>query len=246
MNALVISQARMGSKRLPNKVLMEINGKSLLKIHVERISKSKQANKHIIATTINKEDDAIENWCNENKITCFRGNSQDVLDRYYQCAKLYNPLYIVRLTADCPLIDAQLVDEVILFAKKNNLDYASNTLVENFPDGEDVEIMTLNALEAAWEKANIEYMREHVTPFIRENGTFSGGSLFKTDNYSCHKNYGNVRLTVDEPADFEVIKELIKKEGIEAGWETYALSYINNNSINSVNSNIARNEGFKK
>ena len=246
MKVIAVSQARTGSKRLPNKVLKEINGKSLLEIHIDRILRSKKINKLIIATTKNKSDDIIEQICSNMKITCFRGDENNVLDRFYQAVKHERAEYIVRLTSDCPLIDAELIDKVVNHTLMNKLDYCSNVLLETFPDGEDVEVISYKALEAAWKEADKNYQTEHVTPFIRENSTFMGGKRFSSDNISSEKDYGKVRLTVDEQKDLEVMGLLISKLGTSKSWMEYAEEYLNNDDINKLNSNIKRNEGFKK
>lgn len=246
MKVIAVSQARTGSTRLPNKVLKEINGKSLLEIHIDRILRSKKINKLIIATTKNKSDDIIEQICSNMKITCFRGDENNVLDRFYQAVKHESAEYIVRLTSDCPLIDAELIDKVVDHATMNKLDYCSNILLETFPDGEDIEVISYKSLEAAWMEADKNYQKEHVTPFIRENSTFMGGKRFSSDNVSSEKDYGKVRLTVDEQKDLEVMGLLISKLGTNKTWMEYAEEYLNNDDINKLNSNIKRNEGFKK
>ncbi len=246
MNIIAVSQARTGSTRLPNKILKTIEGKTLLSIHIDRILRSKEISKLIIATTINKSDDEVVTLCNEMKVQSFRGDETNVLDRFYQAVKNEKADYVVRLTSDCPLIDAQLIDEVIKHTIKNKLDYCANILLETFPDGEDIEVMSFKALETAWKEADKNYQTEHVTPFIRENSTFNGGTRFKSDNIKSEKNYGSVRLTVDEQKDLDVMEIIIKKLGTDKGWKEYADCYLNDTSINQLNSNIKRNEGFKK
>lgn len=246
MKVIAVSQARTGSTRLPNKVLKKINGKSLLEIHIDRILRSKKISKLIIATTKNKSDDIIEQVCSNMKITCFRGDENNVLDRFYQAVKHEDAGYIVRLTSDCPLIDAELIDKVVDHAVMNKLDYCSNILLETFPDGEDIEVISYKALEAAWMEADKNYQKEHVTPFIRENSTFMGGKRFSSDNVSSEKDYGKVRLTVDEQKDLEVMELLISKLGTDRSWKEYADKYLSDEEINTLNSTIKRNEGFKK
>lgn len=246
MNVLAITQARTGSTRLPNKILKTINGKMLLELHIDRIKRSKLINDLVVATTTNSTDNEVEALCKNLNINVSRGSENDVLDRFYQAALSFKPNYIVRLTSDCPLIDPQLIDSVIEYTLSNNLDYCTNTLIEHYPDGEDIEVFKFSALETAWKEADKLYMREHVTPFIRENGTFSGGTKFKSDNFPCDKNYGAVRLTVDEQKDLDVVTLLINKLGTNNSWIDYAELYLNDPDINKINSNIKRNEGFKK
>jgi spore coat polysaccharide biosynthesis protein SpsF (cytidylyltransferase family) len=236
----------MGSTRLPGKVLKTIGGKTLLEIHLYRILKSKLISGLLVATTVNVSDDRIVDVCNSLRVDYYRGSEQDVLDRYYKAAENIKPEYIVRLTSDCPLIDAVLIDKVIDFTIKNTLDYGSNIFVEDFPDGQDIEVFKFSALETAWKKADKVYQREHVTPFIRENSTFTGGTMFRSDNFASDKKYGGVRLTVDEERDFKVISTLVKDMGIDVKWDEYAEWYLNNKKIKEINSDIKRNEGFKK
>lgn len=246
MKIIAVTQARTGSTRLPNKILKTIQGETLLEIHVRRILRSKRISKLIIATTTVQQDDEVIKLAKELDVQVSRGSESDVLDRFYQALKDERPDYVVRLTSDCPLIDANLIDEVVQFTIHNKLDYCTNTLVEHYPDGEDVEVFTFKALEEAWQKAEKPYMREHVTPYIRENGTFSGGSLYRSDNFPCEKNYGNVRLTVDEEKDLAVITQLVTELGTQCGWKEYAEKYLTATSISDLNADIKRNEGFKK
>lgn len=246
METLLITQARTGSTRLPKKVLLTINNKSLLEIHLERLSKSKLLDKIIIATTINPEDEAIVTLGKLLNYEVYQGSEQDVLDRFYQAAKKYKPKYIVRLTSDCPLIDASLIDELIQEIKTKKIDYFTNTFIEKFPDGQDVEVFTFESLERAWKEAKLQSEREHVTPYIRNNSSFLKGKLFTSANYYCEKDYNFVRLTVDEKKDFEVIEHIIKQLGTDKDWKTYADYYINTKEINIINREITRNEGYLK
>ena len=173
INTIIITQARTNSSRLPGKVLKQINGQELLKIHVDRISLSKEANKIIVATTVGAIDDNIERLCNSWNILVFRGSENDVLDRFYKAAKPHNPEWIVRVTSDCPLLDPKLIDAVIKTAKENQVDYCANILIENFPDGQDVEVFRFESLQTAWKNAKLSSEREHVTPYIRENSNFN-------------------------------------------------------------------------
>ena len=143
MNIVAVTQARVSSTRLPNKVLIKIKGQTLLNLHVNRIKKSKRINSIIVATTNNNEDDIIKQETDKLNVTCFRGESDDVLDRYYMAVKKNPPDYIVRLTSDCPLIDAELIDSVIKKTIDSRVDYCSNTLIESFPDGQDIEVVQI-------------------------------------------------------------------------------------------------------
>ncbi len=246
MNVLAITQARSGSKRLPNKVLMKIEGKTMLQIHIDRIKLAKSVDEILIATTTNKADIIIEDLANSLDVLCYRGSENDVLDRFYEASKKIKPNFIVRLTSDCPLIDPLLIDEVVTKAIEKKLDYYSNGLIENYPDGQDIEVFTFKALETAWKNAKLPSEREHVTPYIRNNSNFHGGKLFISDNHYPEKNYNNVRLTVDDAKDFEVITKVIKEMGLDKTWQDYSDFYLENKAIKIINNKTTRNEGYLK
>jgi spore coat polysaccharide biosynthesis protein SpsF len=240
---ILITQARSGSTRLPGKVLKKIEGKSLLQIHLERLKKCKSISEIFVATTTNEEDKIIYEKAIEWGFSAYRGSETDVLDRFYQAIKDKNVDWIVRVTSDCPLIDPVLVDQVVDFVRKNNKDYGSNILIENFPDGQDVEVFKFFALETAWKNSILSSDREHVTPFIKTNSDYQNGSLFSAINYSYHCDYSKIRMTVDESNDFELISILIKELGIDKTWLEYT-KYIIENDLFMINSRNLRNEGF--
>ena len=246
MKIIGITQARFGSTRLPGKILKKINGKSLLQIHLERAAQSKLINKIIVATTTEKESVEIENIAVAAGHTIYKGSVTDVLDRFYKAAKTDLPHYIVRITSDCPLIDADIIDEVINCCISNSLDYCSNTLQPTYPDGMDVEVFSFNALEKAWKEATSPSDREHVTPYIWRNSSFSGGTFFKSENVKYNKDYSSFRLTVDEQKDFKVIEELIKSLGSNQPWKKYVDYLEANPNIKKINLHIKRNEGLIK
>lgn len=246
MNVLAITQARTGSTRLPGKVLKKVGGQTLLEIHFERILKSQRIDKLLVATTTAPEDDMIPELASAHGLLFSRGSVQNVLDRFYQAALPYRPHWVVRLTSDCPLIDAQLIDMVIAKAIELQVDYCSNTLDPTFPDGMDIEVFTFAALEKAWREATSNSDKEHVTPYIHRNSSFNGKDLFQSFNVSYNVNYGDVRLTVDEASDFDVISLLIEKLGTDKDWKTYADYYKSNDLVNGINKHINRNEGYQK
>lgn len=245
IKTILITQARTGSTRLPGKVLKEIKGKSLLEIHLKRLEKCKMVSEIIVATTIKEEDTIIYDKAIEWGYTASRGSESDVLDRFYQTVKDKNTYWIVRVTSDCPLIDPELVDDVIRLAHDNNTDYCSNGFVENFPDGQDVEVFKFFALEKAWKEANLQSEREHVTPYIRNNSDYNGGDLFTAINFPCESDFSKIRMTVDESSDFELIEILIDKLGVEKSWLEYT-NYIIDNDLEKLNYKIIRNEGLLK
>jgi len=231
----------MGSTRLPGKTLKKIGDMSILEYGIRRIKLSKKVDKIVVATTIEKIDDEIKNLCKQINIDCFRGESYDVLSRYYQCSLNY-PEYnnILRITGDCPLIDPSVIDDVVLFFENNKYDYVSNILEETFPDGMDVEIFTKKSLEKSNKEAKLQSEREHVTLYIRNSDQFAKGNL------SSEINWSHFRLTVDEQKDFEVIEFLIKNSKINASFLDYISILTKNPDIMFKNMHIIRNEGLRK
>ena len=239
MKIIAITQARTGSTRFPYKIMNKIGDETLLSIHINRIKKAKKINSIIIATTNKKNDDVIKQQADKLNVNCFRGDEDDVLDRFYQAAKIHNPDYVVRLTSDCPLIDPILIDEIIEATISSNVDYCSNTLIESYPDGQDIEVFTFNALKKAWKESVLLSDREHVTPYMKKN--------FKSINiHSNNMEFNKVRMTVDEPNDFEVICKLVDQLGLSNSWQNYTNLYLNDPTINSFNNSIIRNEGYLK
>lgn len=244
MKVTAITQARVGSTRLPGKILKKIGQQTLLEIHIERILKSETVSQLIVATTVKPADALIFDMASALGIKSYCGSENDVLDRFYQAVKDEKADYVVRLTSDCPLIDAKLIDKVVRYTINNNLDYCTNTLLTRYPDGQDVEVFKFSALEAAWRDGKLKSEREHVTPYIRNNSTFFGGSLFNSANFEEGFDYGHVRMTVDEPQDFTVIQNLINTLGTQRDWREYA-EYMNMHpEISNINGYITRNEGL--
>ena len=206
---VAIIQARMGSSRLPNKVLMDIDGITSLEYMVNRVNKSNLINRVVIATTEKHEDDIIYNLCLEKNIDCFRGSENDVLDRYYKAALKFNSTLVVRLTSDCPLIDPKVIDLTIDLYNKNEVDYASNAVppdIKRFPDGSDVEVFSFDLLKKAWLESTDTKEREHVTFFFWKNN-----NNFKTILLDNEEDWGKYRITVDYEEDLKLVREIIKK-----------------------------------
>jgi len=243
INTLLLTQARTGSTRLPGKVLLKIGENELLKIHLDRLKKCTFVDKILVATTVADEDDAIIALSEKCGVGTSRGSVNDVLDRFYQAARPFSPQWVIRVTSDCPLIDPKIIDAVIAMAQVNDVDYCSNVLIEEFPDGQDVEVFKFSALEKAWNETKVKSDREHVTPFIVNNTNFNGGELFKAVNFPCFSNFSAIRMTVDEPRDFELMQKLVEELGTEQNWITYT-NHIINSGLHKINSDIIRNEGL--
>lgn len=245
LKTLLITQARTGSTRLPGKVLLKIAEQTLLEIHLSRLSKCKSVGEIIVATTDKVEDLSILDICSNLSFNCFRGSENNVLDRFYQCAQNVKPDWIIRTTADCPLIDPALVDAVIQCAMVNEVDYCSNILVEHFPDGQDIEVFKFSVLEQTWKEATLDSEKEHVTPYIRNNANNKGKKIFSAINFPCISDFSKIRMTVDEQRDFQLISTLVDKCGINESWLTYTNEIIEQN-LSSINNGIVRNEGLLK
>jgi len=206
-----IIQARMGSTRLPGKTMERITkDKSVIDFVVEQLKFSKIIEKIIVAIPDSIEDDVTYNHLLSKKIQTYRGSLKNVLDRYYQCAKNISSSVIVRVTADCPLIDPEIVDKVITKFIKNKFDYVSNTHPRTFPYGTETEVFSFNALEKAWNETRNDFDREHVTPYFYKNP-----NKFSIGNVIQEKNQSNYRWTIDYNEDLELVKyianNIIKK-----------------------------------
>lgn len=202
-----IIQARMGSSRLPGKVMRKIDDSgTVLDYVIKQLQSSKKIEKIIVATTDLVEDDIIFDYLSSQNIECFRGSSDDVLSRYYECAKKFSLDTIVRITADNPLIDPKIVDLVIKEYTKYKCDLATNTIDRTFPYGTEVEVFSFTVLENAWKNAKRPSEREHVTPFIRDQK-----NKFNLINTIQQENFSHLRYTVDRIEDLELVKELIKR-----------------------------------
>ncbi len=237
-----IIQARMGSSRLPGKVLMKSgNGMPLLYHVINQLRHCSKVKNLVIATTTNQEDDKIEKFADNNSVNVFRGKEKDVLDRYFQCAKKHSFSTIVRITADCPLIDPQIVDKVIEQFFSGNYDFATNTLTRTFPIGTDVEVFSFSALNKAWENAQLPSEREHVTTYLRNKENF------KIINVENDKNISNLRLTVDRIEDFELIKQILNNISINPiHLEDVLELFSRKPELIEINKHINHNEGFNK
>lgn len=204
---VAIIQARMGSSRLPGKVLRDIHGKPMLAWVVERTRKASSVSEVMVATTSDPSDDMIEQVCRQMNVPCFRGNIYDVLDRYYQAAREAQAEVVVRITADCPLIDAGLIDMVVQRFLEEKVDFAANRLPppyqRTYPIGLDVEVVSFTALQRAWQEAREKHEREHVLPYLYESP-----GRFKTLMVDHETDLGSYRWTVDTFEDLEFIQKL--------------------------------------
>lgn len=201
---LAIIQARTASTRLPRKVMTKLSGEPMLTRVVRRTKRAKRLDDALVATSTSDEDDVIEDLCSWEGWACFRGSEADVLDRYFQAAKDYEGDPIVRITADCPLIDPGLIDELVAVFEGGEWDYASNTLEpRTFPRGLDAEVISFEALQRAWEDDENPAWREHVTPYIYRNP-----ERFRLKRLAHDEDLSDMRWTVDTPEDQELIRRI--------------------------------------
>ena len=211
----IIIQARTGSTRLPNKIFKEICGKPILKHVIDRLKKCKNVNKIIIATTTNKNDNLIEDFCVKNKIYYYRGDENDVLDRYYKTAKYFKSINIMRITSDCPLIDSSIVDDMIEYFFKNNkkfldMDYSNKEsgAKGGFPDGTNSYIFKFDDLEDAWLNSHSQHDREHVCPYmIRKYKDYNKFKVILKKKYN-NINFIKLHLSVDTLEDFNLVNQI--------------------------------------
>ena len=200
---VAIIQARMGSSRLPGKTLADVAGRPLLLRVVERVQSARRIDKAVVATTDQSSDDPIADLCQQEGVDCFRGSEDDVLDRFYGAAAANRADVVVRITADCPVIDPAVIDKVIERFLNGDCDYVSNTFRYTYPDGLDTEVFTFAALEQAWRDAKKPSEREHVTPYLR-TGEFRLANVESDSPVPLGKH----RWTVDYPADLEFVRKV--------------------------------------
>lgn len=237
-------QARMGSSRLPNKVLKDICGKPDFQWVIERVQRSRHVDEVMVITSIDRNNLPLIKLCAELGVRVFVGSEEDVLDRYYQAARLIKPEYVIRITADCPMYDWNVLDEMIERIESDT-DYCCIS-GEDFPDGLDTEIIRFEALEKSWREARLSSEREHVTQFVKKHP-----DIFKIQEYMFPiPNAGHHRWTLDEDADFQMIKSVYTffvDKGIEDFVTSDIIDYLKNHpEIEAINSNIGRNEGLLK
>jgi spore coat polysaccharide biosynthesis protein SpsF len=238
MNSIAIIQARMSSSRLPGKVMLNIGDRPMLEWVVERTRRAHCLDEVVVATTIDPSDDPVFEFCRDKGYRVGRGSVHDVLDRYYQIAKQWQTEIVIRITADCPLIDPELIDQMMLVftsdvgsqeKRSHHFDFAANRLPppwgRTYPIGLDIEIFTFDALKRAHQFAISKYQREHVAPYFYEGAPVDQlqyhdpGSLYSSAKSPQGFNialmhhtpdYGKLRWTVDTPEDIELVRKIVE------------------------------------
>lgn len=244
MHYIAMIQARCGSSRLPGKILMDLGGKPVLQRVIERVQKSKYIDEVIVVTSVDKQNLPVLRLCADLGVRVFAGAEDDVLDRYYQMAKLIKPEYVVRVTADCPCYDWAFLDRAIETMTPDT-DYLLD-VDETLPDGLDLEIIRYEALQQSWKEANLASEREHVTQYIRKHP-----ELFHIQNFPCPiDGISNLRWTLDEQEDYLLIQKIYDHfltKGSEYFLTQDILKFMQENpELSRINTKYARNEGLQK
>lgn len=242
MKATAIIQARMGSTRLPGKILEELAGKTALEHLIERLGYARKLQQIVLATTTDPRDDVVERFCKEHHILCFRGSENDVLDRYCQAARRFGADPVVRITADCPVIDPRIVDELLDGFVAGAYDVYG--LGGEFPDGLDCTVFSFRALEKTWLEATLPSEREHVGPYMSHHP-----ELFKSGGYIKYTGLAHHRWTLDEPRDLvflQAIYDRLYQPGKLFVTEDILAVLEKEPQLVAINGDIIRNEGYLK
>ena len=249
LKIVTIIQARLGSTRLPGKILYEAAGKSILLNMYERVRSSRLAGTIVIATTNETEDNVIYDLCKLNGINCFRGSTNDLLERHYKAALLFSADVVIKIPSDCPLIDPEVIDKVIEYYISNRYeyDYVSNLHPQSYPDGNDVEVFSFNALYKAHKEAIKDYEREHTTPYIWNNpDKFNIGNVQWENGMDLSLSH---RFVLDYREDFEFIKTVYEHlYTVDPKFTLYDILDLLNvyPYMNEINSHLRGNSWYKK
>jgi glutamate-1-semialdehyde 2,1-aminomutase len=240
VKTVAVIQARLGSTRLPGKILRQADGKPLILLMLERLAAARRLDQIVVATTDSRTDDRLAELLAREGVTVYRGSESDVLDRYYRAAREQGATHVVRVTGDCPLIDPKLVDEVVAALHAHGDDYVSNNYPPTYPDGLDTEAFTFAALERAWSEATSQVDREHVTPWIKNNAALKRRNLTHSEDLSAG------RWTVDEPEDLEVVRAVFEHFAPrhDFGWQEVAALEAAQPALFAANKVLKRNEGM--
>ncbi len=239
MKVVAIVQARMGSTRLPNKVMKPIGGIPMIELLITRLAKSQEIDQIIVATSIDPRNQPLADHVESLDFACERGSEDDVLERFVQAAEKHEADVVVRITGDCPLVDPHLVDECVRRFKDASVDYFSNIAPPTYPDGLDIEVVTLAALRSAQRESHKAFDHEHVTPYLRTSGKFKTAAMQNNQDLSA------LRWTVDEPADFLVIEKVFQHFNPRTNftWSEVLTLQQQQPDLFNFNLHIIRNEG---
>ncbi len=241
VSVVAILQARMGSTRLPGKVLLPVLGKPLLQFELERLARCRRVSRIVLATTTAPADDPVAELGERLGISVYRGSEADVLDRYYQAARLAGAEHVMRVTGDCPLLEPALCDQVVATYFDSGADYVATD--SRHAEGHDCEVLSFAVLEAAWTRASSKAEREHVTLFVRQRP-----EEFRIRHLVADEDLGDYRLTVDEPEDFWVVERILEHFRGDAGISfAQVRAFLDAHpEVRQHNAAIVRNEGLLK
>lgn len=242
MKIVAVIQARMGSTRLPGKVLLPLEDRSVLEWVITRVSASSLVDDVVVATTISPDDLEIVKLCATIGVRVYCGSEDNVLDRYYQAGRLLTADHVLRITADCPLIDPKVIDDVVSTHLESDADFTCNTITVSYPDGLDTEIFKFKALKDSWEGATLKTEFEHVTPFVK-----SRPEMYRLINISYKEDLSNKRWTLDNAEDYEFLK--IVFNNVYYGNPLFnmqdILTFLDKNpDLEKLNNHILRNEAY--
>lgn len=239
MTTVAIVQARMGSTRLPNKVMKPIGGMPMIELLLKRLAQAKLVDQIVVATSSDPRNHALVDHVTAMGHVCWRGSENDVLERFLDAAAAARADVVVRITGDCPLVDPALIDDAVSRFRNADVDYLSNVSPPTFPDGLDIEVFSFNALKKAASETDAPFDREHVTPYLRESGRFSQGEMRNSEDLSA------LRWTVDEPGDFEVVSNVFDHfaPNIYFSWRQVLDLQNSQPGLFSANEDMNRNEG---
>jgi glutamate-1-semialdehyde 2,1-aminomutase len=239
MKVVAIVQARVGSTRLPNKVMRSISGKPMIELLLARLSRSQQISEIVLATSDDPRNQPLIDLVSSLGYRSIVGSEDDVLGRFITAGRLTGAEVVVRITGDCPLIDPELVDHCVREFTTRGVDYLSNSVPPSFPDGLDTEVFRFAALETASMETNVSFDREHVTPYLRESGKFSNASVENDFDLSA------LRWTVDEQADFNVVANVFDhfSPDIHFSWRDVLALQVRHEHLFADNRQLTRNEG---
>ena len=244
MHTTAIIQARMGSTRLPGKMMLPLDGRHVLEHDIDRVAKASTVDEVVVATTDNKSDDIIATYAERSGARVYRGDETDVLGRMYAAADYQNTDIVVRITGDCPLISPICIDSVVEKLRDKKLDYSTNTIERTFPRGLDVEAFTFDSFTNVETKADESHHREHVTPYYQENpDQFTIGNVVSKDVFREEwlHNRTDLRLTLDEAADYELLRTLYEQITYDSHIEiTDVIKYIDDNDVAKLNRSISQ------
>ena len=241
---LAIIQARKGSTRLPAKVLLDLAGKTALEHVIDRLRKSKLTDTLVVATTVNRADLPIVKLCADMGVSVYCGSEEDPLDRYYQAVRLFGGSHIVRIKADCPLIDPKIVDEAIRLHLSSGADYTGNTIRRTYPAGQDVEILTNQTLTKVWQSAALFSEREHITLYVPKHP-----EMFTIRHLEYRQDLSVKRWTMDNPEDYELLRIIFKS--LYPGNPVFGMQDVlnfltKNQDLEHINAHIRVDAGVQK